>query len=529
MKNQKKLIVVPTSLVPFVLAHYHFQSHVGPKKLMALINLIYYWDTLRDDCRKFSQGCILCTIYKTDLLPKTIIGVPRVVLEPCSNWQMDVCSGLPNIRGNKSFLCCVDMYTGYCVPIPLKNETSKEIANVFEKYIIRIFGVPKETSSDNAANLAGIELRRLFKFYGIKMTHTTPYSPESHGLVENANRYITELIRIFSDQFMSNWLDTLCVSSLVYNSLPRPRLKNNSPYFAMFLREPFRTGIIEEHKEENLDIDTYLKHAANERNYVKLIREYIVELRKKENAKLIQNYRSYPTGSLIMVKEMGARVHRKIKNIYKKAPQKVVTEYNKIVYAMDIVGRVRKHSKNNIKMCRSRTFELFSKLPEEIKMVLGDVFDEQIWEQYKESGGVPKYLENTEEVHEGIQTRGMILNDTDLVEQNVEIENNDYEFLDDGWFDTEVISKINELHENNLLHGEVELRDIPVMHANILNQKVQGDVQPVSVIDEQMEVQPIQKIAPRGSDFIDTAGINVQNILPENTRRSVRFSLPKSS
>ena len=67
------------------------------------------------------------------------------------------------------------------------------------------------------------------------------------------------------------------------------------------------------------------------------------------------------------------------------------------------------------------------------------------------------------------------------------------------------------------------------MHANILNQSVQGDVQPVSIMDEQIEVQPIQKIAPGGSDFIDTAGINVQNILPEGTRRSVRFSLPKSS
>ena len=36
-------VVIPRALVPFVVASYHFQTHGGPKKLLALIQLRYVW------------------------------------------------------------------------------------------------------------------------------------------------------------------------------------------------------------------------------------------------------------------------------------------------------------------------------------------------------------------------------------------------------------------------------------------------------------------------------------------------------
>jgi hypothetical protein len=126
------------------------------------------------------------------------------------------------------------MFTGFCVPIPLRNENSETIALLLDSYIFKIFGPPKVISSDNAANLSGPAVQKLFKFYGIK---TVPYSPQSHGLVEITNKNITRLLKIFTEQFNCTWHDVLTLSMVIANTVPRPVLDNHSPYFLMYGHE----------------------------------------------------------------------------------------------------------------------------------------------------------------------------------------------------------------------------------------------------------------------------------------------------
>ena len=77
------------------------------------------------------------------------------MLKAAKCWQIDVCSGLNAVNGQKSFLTCVDLYTGFVIAVPLKGETTSEIAKIVENYIVKIFGPPSEISSDNAPNLSG--------------------------------------------------------------------------------------------------------------------------------------------------------------------------------------------------------------------------------------------------------------------------------------------------------------------------------------------------------------------------------------
>jgi hypothetical protein len=148
-------IVVPTKLIPFVLAMYHFQTHAGAKKMQLTIQWKYYWKEMRKDIREFCAGCVLCSIYKTSSQGKVELGTPRKILHPGHTWQIDICSGLVKVKGQNSFLCMIDMYTGYAIPVALKGETTEDVARVVEQYIIKPFGPPAEISSDNARNLGG--------------------------------------------------------------------------------------------------------------------------------------------------------------------------------------------------------------------------------------------------------------------------------------------------------------------------------------------------------------------------------------
>jgi hypothetical protein len=175
----------------------------------------------------------------------------------------------------------IDLYTGFVIPVPLKGETTVDIARIVENNLIKVFGPPTEISSDNAANLSGPAMKKLCTFYNIRYRNTVPYSPTSHALVEIANRYIVQLLRIFSDQFQSQWPDVICLAVLIYNSVPRPQLMGDSPYFLMFQKEPFANNEFLNINENNLDLDDYLKRSINDRNYVRLLRERLLKIREK--------------------------------------------------------------------------------------------------------------------------------------------------------------------------------------------------------------------------------------------------------
>jgi hypothetical protein len=299
-KSGSKLIVIPKSLRAQVISLYHLMSHSGAEKLKIAISMRYWWRNMREDVSAFCKGCVLCSIFKSANIGPNEIGIPRLITEPHKYYQIDICSGLPSVNGKKSFLTIIDLFTGYVIPFALSSEKSENIARIISENIIKIFGPPYEISSDNASNLDGPEMKKILHFYNIRHRKTVPYSPTSHSNVENANRYITELVRLFSDQFQVHWTDSLTIASLVYNSMPRTSLKGHSPFYMEFQKEPFGGG-----GEDAIlsvpDIEEYLKNSINDRNFARLTREYLLRVREKKNKAKNFTYRSYPPGTLILV------------------------------------------------------------------------------------------------------------------------------------------------------------------------------------------------------------------------------------
>ncbi len=298
------VIYLPEKLVPFAIASFHLQTHGGSQKMLNLLKLKFYWKNMLNDITEFCKGCVLCSIYKNDNKGKTEIVVPKLVQKPLKSWMMDVVTGLPVTNGFKGYINFVDLYSGYTIPVAIKTETSAEFAKIIENNIIKQFNCPEEISSDNAQNLQGPEVRKLLNFYNIKQRFTTPYSPESHGLVEVQNRYITELTRIFVDQFQTSWPNVLTISALVINSVPRTQLLHHSPHFIVFGQEPFNQNNFKTVDEKFLDINDFVKNAINNKIYIKLIREFLLFKRNKRNDAIKRTYKSFPKNSLIYVKDM---------------------------------------------------------------------------------------------------------------------------------------------------------------------------------------------------------------------------------
>jgi hypothetical protein len=496
-KKQGNLIVVPNSLVPIVMAYYHFQTHAGINKLLSLIRTKFWWNRMVSDITEFTKGCILCSVCKHTNQKAQEIGLPRIVPDPRHTWQVDVVQGMPSVRGSNSFLTCVDMFTGFCVPIPLRNENSETIALLLDSYIFKIFGPPKVISSDNAANLGGPAVQKLFKFYGIKHVKTVPYSPQSHGLVEITNKNITRLLRIFTEQFNCTWHDVLTLSTVIANTVPRPVLDNHSPYFLMYGHEyKDEESLI----EDFIDISDYADKTVANLNFARILREYLVKYRQRVNLSKNRPYKSYPKGSLIYVKDFSKTGNRKLKPVYRKMPLKIVKEYRATVYAVDYLGRVTKHSKDNIKLAGSRSLEFFDGLPEKVKITLGGPLDPDHWDTLVNSGKIPDYFKNYELDFEPANiTRAKIARDTHLIETQ-DLAGNGLDDEDEDWSRLDpVILDLKDMHNSSGLNT-------PNMDWKMFKEKRK------EVVKEKSESRVAREV--------DTA-----NILPDNSKRRVRFKI----
>lgn len=82
------------------------------------------------------------------------------------------------------------------------------MAQAFISHWISRFGIPAQITTDQGHQLQSKLFAELSKFLGIKRFHTSPYYPQSNGLVERFHRTMTKSLKRFEN---SNWVNSLSI------------------------------------------------------------------------------------------------------------------------------------------------------------------------------------------------------------------------------------------------------------------------------------------------------------------------------
>jgi hypothetical protein len=221
-----------------------------------------------------------------------------------------------------------------------------------------------------------------------------------------------------------------------------------------------------------------------------------------------------------------------------------------VIYTKDWLGRVRKHSKNNVKKAGTRTVRMFNSLPPDIKALLGDVFNEDNWEQVFVNKEIPQYfLDIPPDVEVGPVLRNHLPKDSHLIEQELtkgtNIEQSPLEQVEeeDIDLDSEIVTQLNDLHSHEKLTSpNIRLNDIPVLHKKLQEELLESELDekldngPLNEEKENItDESPEKEIVEATKDKIDitsqeagplNADILISNILPKGSKR-VRFAFPK--
>ena len=133
---------------------------------------------------------------------------------------------------------------------------TRTVADAFFNQIVCRFGMPSVIHSDQGREFENKIMQELCLLGGSHQTRTTPYHPESDGMVERFNRTLLMMLAMFAGKNRDDWDDLLPAVMMAYRSSVHEST-GFSPYRLMFGEEctlPMDIGLPTEQLETTEEI-----------------------------------------------------------------------------------------------------------------------------------------------------------------------------------------------------------------------------------------------------------------------------------
>ncbi|XP_021747334.1 uncharacterized protein LOC110713176 [Chenopodium quinoa] len=178
-------------------------THMNGKMLVQkIIRQGYYWTTMERDCHQHVKRCHKYQIYAN------LKHVPPLLLYtytspwPFSTWGIDIIGKIhpPGTGGHEFILVAIDYSTKWVEATSHAKLQAKHVALFIERNIICRYGVSHEMISDNGTHFQA-ECAELLQKYGIQYHLSSPYRPQTNGVVEAANKNLKVIIEKMTEKY----------------------------------------------------------------------------------------------------------------------------------------------------------------------------------------------------------------------------------------------------------------------------------------------------------------------------------------
>ena len=217
-------VVVPASCRQDILKIAHkipMGGHLGHNKTTQRILMHFYWPSLFRDVREYCRSCERCQKAggrKSGKVP--LISLP-IMSVPFERIAMDIVGPLPKSnRGNRYILVICDYATRYPKAIALRSIAAEDIAEELAVLFSRV-GIPNEILTDQGSNFTSKLLQELYKLLHVRQIRTSPYHPQTDGLVERFNQTLKSMLRKTATDEGKDWDKLLPYLLFAYREVPQ--------------------------------------------------------------------------------------------------------------------------------------------------------------------------------------------------------------------------------------------------------------------------------------------------------------------
>ncbi|MCO5607639.1 hypothetical protein L7F22_061837 [Adiantum nelumboides] len=157
------------------------------------------------DVQHWCRSCHNCQVNGNK---KLLYGPRQAVIAngPFEKWGIDAMGPLPRTANGKLYiLVAIDYMTRWVEAQSVAKVNEKTVSKFVYTHICCRFGTPLEIVSDNGPGFRRGLLTEVCEELKISHRHSTPYYPQSNGLVEKANGIIAGIIRKMVESKPKRW------------------------------------------------------------------------------------------------------------------------------------------------------------------------------------------------------------------------------------------------------------------------------------------------------------------------------------
>ena len=278
-------------------------GHFGWERTYERLARDYYWPNMVEDIREHTNSCLICAKGNASNRTYGEAGIINPPDHPMEELSFDVMGPyIASSRGHQYVFVLIDNFSKYLWTTTAANQTSRRIIGFLEEVWASV-GVPKVLRTDNGRNLISGTFESYLESKGIKHILTTPYHPESNGMVERANRTLGTIIRKLVDTEVESWDRKLKASTQAINTTIN-RSTGRTPAELMYRFRPrttYQNTIGEALEIEEVSMETSEDNTAAEDAIVhqRMLAEKQRDQRDRQR-KLMQI--KFNSGDIIMVK-----------------------------------------------------------------------------------------------------------------------------------------------------------------------------------------------------------------------------------
>ena len=143
----------------------------------------------------------------------------EVVDAPMEKIGLDIFGPLRQTpSGNQYILVVEDYFTNWVEAFPLENHKAQTVADCLVTEFIARYGVPMQIHTDQGTDFESRLFKEMCELLGIEKTKTSPYWPQSDGLVERTNRTLKTMLKTVVNAAKDDWDDHLPYLVMAYRS-----------------------------------------------------------------------------------------------------------------------------------------------------------------------------------------------------------------------------------------------------------------------------------------------------------------------
>lgn len=236
-KDGEKRVILREQVEP-ILYHLHQDmsgAHLGVDAVFEKVKERYYWPQMYDDIKSYIETCDICQRRGSPKRKEELI--PLTIREPFYRIGIDIKGPLPRTaKGNRYIIVAMDYFTKWPEAKALADIKAETVAKFIYEEIICRHGVPKEILSDRGTSFVNQVIDRLCENFQTKHRLTSPYRPQTNGMVERFNRTLGECIAKLVSNEDKEW-DNFVDATLFAYRTKKHKTTGYTPFYLMYGRQ----------------------------------------------------------------------------------------------------------------------------------------------------------------------------------------------------------------------------------------------------------------------------------------------------